>query len=252
MAATRLPWWHGRVPTPLRAAAADLLLGGRCVGCARPGRVLCPDCRDVVAGSPVFVAPLDLPVPCHAAGVYADVLREVVTGHKERRLTALRPVLAARLAAAVGHALGGCAAPVTLVPVPSRPGTARARGYDPTGALVGAARTLLAGSGHEVRVARVLRSHRGVRDQAGLDAAARRHNLHGSMACSAPALRALARRPPGLVLVCDDVLTTGSTAGEARRALAAVGVQVHAIAAVAATPRRGGRTGDRSGLSLPP
>ncbi len=237
---------HGRVPTPLRAAAADLLLGGRCVGCARPGRVLCPDCRAVVAAPSAFEAPVASPAPCVAAGTYDGVLREVVTGHKERRLTALRPVLAARLAVAVAHAVGGSAAPVTpvtLVPVPARPGSARSRGYDPTDALVVGARRLL--GGREVHVARLLRSHRGVRDQAGLDAAARRRNLDGSMACSATALRALARRPPSLVVVCDDVLTTGSTVGEAQRALAAVGVPVHAVAAVAATPLR-------SSPSLPP
>jgi predicted amidophosphoribosyltransferase len=122
--------------------------------------------------------------------------------------------------------------------VPSRPGSARARGYDPTDALVVAARRQVAATGRDARVARVLRSHRGVRDQAGLDAAARRRNLDGSMAASSAVLRALARRPPSLVVVCDDVLTTGSTVGEAQRALAAVGVAVHAVAAVAATPRR--------------
>lgn len=249
MAAGGAPCWHGRVPTLLRAAAADLLLGGRCVGCARPGRVLCPACRQVVASSPVFVAPLPSPAPCHAAGVYVDVLREVVTGHKERRLTALRPVLAARLAAAVAQALGSSSAPVTLVPVPSRPGTARSRGYDPTDAVVRAARRLLVAAGRDVRVARLLRSHRGVRDQAGLDAVARRLNLHGSMACSTTALRALARRRPGLVVVCDDVLTTGSTVAEAQRALAAVGLRVHAVAAVAATPARPARP---RAPSLPP
>ena len=232
-----------RVPTPLRAAAADLLLGGRCVGCARPGRVLCPDCRAVVAAPSAFEAPVASPAPCVAAGTYDGVLREVVNGHKERRLTALRPVLAARLAVAVALAVGGSAAPVTLVPVPARPGSARARGYDPTDALVVGARRLL--RGREVHVARLRRSHRGVRDQAGLDAAARRRNLDGSMACSAAALRAVARRPPSLVVVCDDVLTTGSTVGEAQRALAAVGVPVHAVAAVAATPLR-------AGPSLPP
>ena len=42
-AAPRVP--SARPMSWLTAAAADLLLGGRCVGCAEPGRPLCPDCR---------------------------------------------------------------------------------------------------------------------------------------------------------------------------------------------------------------
>jgi predicted amidophosphoribosyltransferase len=85
----------------------------------------------------------------------------------------------------------------------------------------------------------VLRSRPGVVDQAGLDAGARAANLAGSMHCPAARLRALAaRRPCARVVVCDDVVTTGATLREAQRALEAVGLDVVAVAAVAATRRR--------------
>ena len=59
------------------------------------------------------------------------------------------------------------------------------------------------------------------------------------MTCSGRGVRRLAARgEPVRVVVCDDVLTTGSSAREAQRALEAVGLGVMAVATVAATPPR--------------
>jgi predicted amidophosphoribosyltransferase len=173
-----------------------------------------------------------------AAGAYEGTVRALVLGLKERRLLSLAGPLAVLLAAAVGTELD-VAAPLVLVPVPSRSRTVRARGHDSTHSVTQRAAALLGSSGHDVRVERLLRLRSGVVDQSGLDAAARAANLAGSMQCPTAGLRRLARRlDRARVVVCDDVLTTGSTAREAQRALEAVGLPVVRVAAVAATRLR--------------
>lgn len=228
--------------TGLRDALDDLLLGGSCVGCERPGRLLCDPCRARLPRSAAVRWPDPVPpglCPPHAAGDYDDLLRAGVVGLKERGLLGLARPLAEVLAVAVAAALEGTSGPVALVPVPSRTSSVRARGHDPTHTLVRLAARTVRRAGREVHVVRLLRLRPGVVDQSGLDAAARAANLAGSMACDPAALRALARRAPRAhVVVCDDVLTTGSTAREAQRALEAVGLGVVGVAAVAATRRR--------------
>jgi predicted amidophosphoribosyltransferase len=87
----------------------------------------------------------------------------------------------------------------------------------------------------------MLRLRAQVADQAGLDATERAANLDGSMCCPTASLRRLARRRShALAVVCDDVITTGSTAREAQRALETSGLEVLAVATAAATRRRVG------------
>jgi predicted amidophosphoribosyltransferase len=88
----------------------------------------------------------------------------------------------------------------------------------------------------QARTARLLRCRASSVDQAGLDAAERAANLVGTLWCPSAGLR----RWAGIrarVVICDDVLTTGSTAREAQRALESAGVRVSAIATVTATRR---------------
>jgi predicted amidophosphoribosyltransferase len=221
----------------------DLLLGSSCVGCGRPGRLLCRGCAALlpVGARPAWpVPPPPGLAPPWAAGEYAGTTRAMVVGHKEHRLLALRTPLAGQLATAVAAALREAPpGPVVLVPVPSRPASVRARGHDPTGSITSGASRMLRARGHDVLAVSMLRTRPGVVDQAGLGAAERAANLAGSMHCPPDALRRLAvRRRRARLVVCDDVLTTGATAREAQRALAAVGLEVVAIAVAAATTRR--------------
>ncbi len=223
----------------VRDGALDLLLGGACVGCGRPGRLLCPMCADELPMGAAPAWPTPVPgglVEPWAAGPYDGTLRAMVLGLKERGLLSLARPLAGRLALAVATELE-VEVPVVLVPVPSRSSTVRARGHDPTHAITRGAAAMLRGRHVEAR--RLLRLRPGVVDQAGLDAAARAANLAGSMHCPGSGVRRLGRRlGRAQVVVCDDVLTTGSTAREAQRALEAVGLEVVRVAVVAATQRR--------------
>lgn len=227
-----------------RDPAADLLLGASCLGCARPGRLLCPACRAGLPDRATPASPIPRPpglAPSFAAAAYDGVVRDLVVGLKEHRLLALEAPLGALLAEAVRAAVTavGVGGPLVLVPVPSRRASTRARGHEPTRAITGRAARLLRADGTDAVVAPLLRSRRGVVDQAGLGAAARAANLADSMCCPANGLRRLSRsRPRARLVVCDDVLTTGATAREAQRALEAVGLVVVAVTAVAATRRR--------------
>jgi predicted amidophosphoribosyltransferase len=120
------------------AAATDLLLGGRCVGCGEPGRPLCRPCRTDLPDQarPVWPDPVpDGLAEPWACSAYDGVARELVLGLKERQLLGLVGPVAAMLAASIRGATP--AGPVVLVPVPSRRATVRARGHDPTWAIMG-------------------------------------------------------------------------------------------------------------------
>lgn len=221
--------------------ALDLFLGSRCVGCGRPGRMLCPPCRGDLSPRAGVAWPTPVPpglVPPWATEAYDGAVRALVVGHKDRGQWGHRRVLGELLAVSVRAAVADLdpAVPVLLVPVPSRPGAGRQRGYEATAALVRTAAARLRGE-RTLAVAPLLVS-RGAADQAGLDAPGRAANVGHSMRCPSPALARVARRwPTAYVVVCDDVVTTGATAREAQRALESVGLAPVAVAAVAATRR---------------
>lgn len=227
----------------MRGAVLDLFLGSRCVGCEAPGRMVCASCLAQVPRTPFPAWPVPPPlglVTPWAASPFEGTVQALVVGHKDHGQWGHRRLLGDLLAAAVAAAVATLppAETVLLVPVPSRPGAVRRRGYDPLVAITATAARRLR-RGRDVRVARVLVSRGGVADQAGLGAAQRAVNVVGSMRGRSGAVGRWARRVGAAhVVVVDDVITTGATAREAQRALTAVGLAPVAVAAVAATQRR--------------
>ncbi len=213
----------------------DLVLGRRCLECARPGRAWCAECVGLCPRD-LAVAPLagtGLPLVCAAR--YDGVVREAVIDYKERGNRALAPMLGRLLAdavAVVSDELG--VAGVVLVPVPGhrRP----ARGFDALGGVLAQGLAHARADGTDASAVRALRLVRDGGPIKSLGRARRRTVVHGSMAVGSPAqARRLARavRGGGTVVVVDDVVTTGATLTEATAALHAAGVRVAGVIAVA-------------------
>ncbi|MGA5098311.1 ComF family protein [Streptomyces lavendulocolor] len=231
-------WWWREM--------AGLVLPVACGGCGRPGAALCRECGRALCGGggrrvrPV-PEPAGLPVVC-AAAPYADAVRAVLLGHKERGALGLaRPLgvaLAGAVRASVAASGGSRGLPLLLVPVPSARRVVRARGHDAGRRIALTAAAELRRTGTAARALPVLRQRRPVADQTGLGARERLANLVGALEVAPAGGRLLEGGRPVLV---DDLMTTGASLVEAARALGAgcpprIGGLVRVSAAVVAAP----------------
>ncbi len=224
------------------AALADLVLPRTCAGCGLPGHLLCRLCASLLA-RPRLATPRRVPwgfPPAVAAGAYAGPVRPAVIAFKERGRAELARPLGTALAlavAAVGRAVPERWGPLLLVPVPSSRAALRTRGRDHVRELTREAVAELRAAGLPAAEARLLRRRGRVRDSAALGVAQRRANLAGTF------LLDPGRPHPGpgtLVVLVDDVVTSGATLTEAAAVLTGAvppGSPPVLAAVVAATPR---------------
>lgn len=208
-------------------ALLDLACPCRCAGCGDEGESLCSRCVLCLSGSPFVADPTPRPAglpPVFAATVYAGPARAALLAYKERGRVALAAPLGDALARAVQSADVDL-----IVAVPSSRRARRSRGYDHVALLARRAAAMTGLPAHQA-----LAHHRRVADQSTLGAVDRARNTLGSMRFTGPPDSLSGAR----AVLVDDIVTTGATAAEAVRALRFGGVDVTAVAVVAATPRR--------------
>lgn len=227
----------------------DLVLPLTCAGCGNYGEKLCDPCwlewQTGAQRAEEHAAALSsiTHLPVWAAVLNEGTVRKALVGIKENgRVDVLNLISGAamRVAERVGPALGAGrketsrGREILIVPVPARkPGWLSRREVSLPNYFAEKLAQSLYSRGAPARTVAMLRHSSFTRDQVGLGRAQRLANRGGTMR--------LRRDAPPLgrvvLLVVDDILTTGSTLREAVRELEFAGGTVVGGAVIAATPR---------------
>jgi predicted amidophosphoribosyltransferase len=226
-------------------ALLDLVLPATCGGCGGAGPVVCTECATVLAERPSPARPTPAPPglpPCHTGGPYTGARRELILNYKERGRRGLAVPLARVLAGVVASGLPPNPGPVVLVPVPATAAAIRARYGDHMLVLARRCAVWLNDAGVDAAVATPLWA-RPRPDSAHLDRHARadaaRHAFAPRWPSSSARVVGLRRAAAtGLVVVLDDVLTTGSTVSAVAGQLERLGAPVAFVATLAAAQLR--------------
>lgn len=207
----------------------DLVLPVECLGCAAAGIAWCEPCREA-AGQLRIHAPDPAPAgfpPTVAAATYADDVRLAILGAKDHGRRDLIAPLAQLLGWSVAAAVPGGGQTI-LVPMPSTPANARARGGSH---MVRMASLVARADGHVLVEALQVRD---AHDATSLGAAGRLADRRRTMGVRRRAADLLQGKD---VVLVDDVVTTGATLAVATSLVGRWGARSVRAAVVAATEK---------------
>lgn len=199
----------------------DLLFPPRCPGCRTRGVLFCAKCLDRCRSlrvDPIVGRKHSQAMLTTATGLYHydTPVREAIHMFKYRRRRGLAKPLGALMVEALPAHVASCTA---VVPVPLHSSRMRERGFNQSALL---ARVLAAEL--QQPLVQGLQRIRATVHQVGLRPDARELNVRGAFAWSGEAV-------PAVVLLIDDVLTTGATMRECARILRIAGArEVHGLA----------------------
>jgi ComF family protein len=160
-----------------------------------------------------------------AYGAYEGTLRDLLHLFKYRGVRSAAPLLCRLMSRAVDEA--AIHGPLLVVPVPLAAGKKRARGFNQAEQI--AARFARPATARSIQLdTHVLARTRETVSQTGLTRQQRQANLRGAFTVMAPEV--LRGRT---ILLVDDVMTTGATAGECSRVLLRAGAKQVFVATVA-------------------
>ena len=201
---------------------SEILFPNRCFGCKALGPDICSKCR-VLWNPHLYRSTLDS-MHVYSAVLYSPVAKRIILSAKENGIKSADNLIIDALTHSLHLLLRDFEIGI-LVPAPSRKGSNRKRGRDFLSEI-----THSIARRESLECMDLLFHSRKVRDQSGLNAHDRRENIYQALAIDRNKLSGLG--VDNDVILVDDLLTTGATLLEARRALKVRGVRV--IAAITA------------------